>query len=149
MNYPARNSDPSTSHESAQIVSGNLAAKLRGRIISLAQSAGREGITISEAAQQIPEHKNTSVSPRFSELVESKGLVRVLMGHGKPTKKSPGGVPRYATRFDTQTKRNVTIHWLPEFTPTLQEAQSFTVKAAKRKPPQSVTHAVKAHRKVK
>jgi hypothetical protein len=114
MNIPVRNSDPSTSHESAEAV-GNLAAKLRSRILALARLAGPRGITISEAAEQIPEHKNTSVSPRFSELVARGALVRSLKGYGKPTKRSPAGVPQYETRFDPRTERNVIIHWLPGF----------------------------------
>jgi hypothetical protein len=111
-----QNTVQSTSHESAE-ASINLAANLRARIIALAELAGGDGLTISEAAEEICDHKNTSVSPRFSELVASGRLVRVLEGRGKPTKRSPAGVPRYTTRFDKQTKRNVTIHWLPGFQP--------------------------------
>lgn len=116
MDHPARNSNPSTSHESAEAAQ-ELAAKLRARIIDIARKAGRDGITISEAQQQISEHKTQSVSPRFAELVTRGALVRVLIDYGKPTKRFPGGVPRHVTRFDTETKRNVIVHWLPEFAP--------------------------------
>ncbi|MGA8150897.1 MAG: hypothetical protein WB952_08105 [Terriglobales bacterium] len=105
MDHPARNSDPSTSHESARAVK-ELAAKLRARIVALASAAGQSGITISEAEDAIPEHKNASVSPRFAELVRRGYLVRVLRDDGKPM-----------TRFDTETKRSVIVHWLPEFAP--------------------------------
>lgn len=121
-----------TSVESARAVA-DLASELRGRIIALAQVSGHAGITISEASQQIPDHKNTSVSPRFSELVANGRLVRVLKGRGKPTKRSPGGIPHYTTRFDPQTGRNVIIHWLPEFAPLKKAVQSVKVREMKRR----------------
>jgi len=117
----ARNTDSSTSHQSAAKV-GELAAKLRDRIKVVTHAAAHVGITISEATAQLPEYKPQSVSPRFAELVKSGVLVRVLLGHGKPAKRCPGGVPHYATRFDPETERNVAIHWLPEFAPSAQDA---------------------------
>jgi hypothetical protein len=111
-----RNSDPQSSDSPAQ--SSNLAAKLRARIVALARAAGQDGISISETEQQIPEHKTQSVSPRFAELVNRRALVRVLIGHGKPTTRFSGGVPLYVTRLDTETRRNVIVHWLPEFAPS-------------------------------
>jgi len=114
--FPVRNSDPATSHEAAEAV-GPLAAKLRARIVALAQTVGKVGLTSNEAERQILDHKANSVSPRFAELVRSGHLVRVFVGNGKPTKRSPGGVARYAKRFDPQTKQNVQIHWRPEFAP--------------------------------
>ncbi len=102
-----RNSDPNT----------ELASRLRARILALARAAGQRGITIGEAEQQIPEHKNASVSPRFAELVARGELIRLLVGYGKPTKRFPGGVPRYLARLDTETKRCVIIHFAPGFEP--------------------------------
>lgn len=130
MTHPARNTDPSTSHEAAQAV-GNVAAKLRTRIQVLARAAGSAGITINEAAQQIPEHRATSISPRFAELVARGALIRVLRGNGRPTKRSPGGVPRYATRLDMQTKKNAIVHWLPDFVPTTIKAMLRPVREDK------------------
>ena len=66
----ARNSDPETSYESAQQIDA-LAAKLRGLIKNLARKAGYNGLSISEAATSIPEHKPWSISPRFAELIRS------------------------------------------------------------------------------
>jgi hypothetical protein len=118
-----RHSDPASSHESAGKID-NLAAKLRARVLTIASEAREHGVTISEASAAIPEHRAHSISPRFAELVESGHLVRVLVGHGKPTKRFPCGVPRYMTRWDEQTKRNVIIHWVPEFTPIKNPALS-------------------------
>jgi hypothetical protein len=112
-----RNSDPATSHAPAAAV-GALAARLCARVLAMAGEAREHGVTISEASAAIPEHRAHSISPRFAELVERGHLVRVLVGHGKSTKRLPGGIPRYATRWDEQTKRNVIIHWLPLFAPT-------------------------------
>jgi hypothetical protein len=112
-----RNSDPATSHASAAVV-GALAARLRARVLAIAGEAREIGITINETSAAIPEHRAHSVSPRFAELVERGHLVRVLVGHGKSTKRFPCGIPRYATRWDEQTKRNVIVHWLPEFAPS-------------------------------
>jgi hypothetical protein len=111
-----RNSDPATSHASAAAV-GALAARLRARVLAIAGEAREHGVTISEVSAAIPEHRAHSISPRFAELVERGHLVRVLVRRGKSTKRFPGGVPRYTTRWDEQTKRNVIIHWLPEFAP--------------------------------
>jgi hypothetical protein len=118
MRDPVRSSDPATSHQSAKAVK-ERAGKLRARIIGVARAARRNGVTISEVEEQIPEHKSQSVSPRFAELVSSGDLVRVLIGYGKPTKRSPGGVRSYLNRFDSQTKKNVTLHWTPEFAPSV------------------------------
>lgn len=115
MSHPARNSDPSTSHQSADAV-GKLAAKLRARILVLAHDAGAFGLTISEAAQRISEHKPWSISPRFAELLRSGALVRHCVGV------KPSGRPRYATRFDPLTKKNVLVHWLPKFVADLPES---------------------------
>jgi hypothetical protein len=118
MRDPVRNSDPDSCHQSAKAIK-ERAGKLRARIIGLARAAGRNGVTISEVEQQIPEHKSQSVSPRFAELVSSGDLVRVLVGYSKPTKRSPGGIRSYLSRFDTQTKKNVTLHWSPKFAPSV------------------------------
>jgi hypothetical protein len=107
---------PLTSQESA-VASAGLARNLRDRIKLLARRAGGRGITLSEAAEAIPDHKLTSITPRFSELVERGQLVRVRVGYGKPTKRYPRGQCRYTTRFDEQTRRNVIVHWAPEFAP--------------------------------
>lgn len=118
-----RNTDPETSHESAAAV-GALAARLRARVLTIAHEAREHGVTIAEASAAIPEHRAHAISPRFAELVERGHLVRVLVGHGMPTKRFPGGVPRYLTRWDEQTKRNVIVHWSPEFVPTGKPATS-------------------------
>lgn len=115
-----RNSDAVTSYESAATL-GELAGKLRARIVQLARAAGRHGVTLSEAAAAIPEHKPASITPRFIELIERAQLVRVRVGTGKPTKRFPAGRPRYVTRFDEQTKRNVLVHWVPEVAPLPEE----------------------------
>jgi len=128
-----------SNHDEAGQVA-ELSAKLRARIIELARAAGRDGLTISEAAQEIPDHKNTSVSPRFSELVARGGLVRVLTGRGKPSKRAPWGIARYMTRLDPQTKRHVIIHWLPGFAPSL------LIHEMRKKPAQRLTRAVTARR---
>lgn len=133
MNHPARNSDPSTSHQSAEAV-GALAAKLRTRVLALAREAGTLGLTINETEHLIPEHKYNAVSPRFAELIESGALVRQIIGIGKPTKRFPTGRPLYETRYDKQTNRRVLVHWLPEFAPAPKKpAQSATVLKAMRK----------------
>ncbi len=124
---------------------GDLAAKLRARLRTLARYAGRDGITIAEAIARITDHKPTSVSPRFSELVKRGELVRVLTGRGKPTKRSPEGVARYATRLDAQTRKRVIIHWLPEFAPT---AKNDVLRCMMLKPPRRAKREVKSrHRK--
>ena len=97
--------------------SEELALRLRERILVLARTAGHKGLTINEAERQIEDHKGHSISPRFSELVREGSLVRVLVGHGKATKRFPRGVRRYVTRFDDDTRRNVTVHWTREFAP--------------------------------
>jgi hypothetical protein len=114
---------------------GELAAKLREHILVLAREAGSFGLTINEAAEQIPGHKPWSISPRFAEL-------RHYVGVGKPTKRFPAGRPRYATRYDARTKRNVRVHWLPEFAEGLPESAAqlrlnFCKIVAQRKQPKS------------
>lgn len=95
--------------------SEELATHLRERILDLARRAGRYGLTINEAESEIGDHKGHSVSPRFSELVRRGALVRVPVDHGCPTKRCGGF--RFMTRYDEETGRNVTVHWLPEFAP--------------------------------
>jgi hypothetical protein len=134
---PVRNSDPETSHESAAQV-GELAARLRGRIIALARDAGEVGITINEAERLIADHKYNGVSPRFAELVRRGDLVRELIGHGKPTKRFPDGVPHYTARWDERTERNVIVHWSPEFAPKAPAAPAQLPLWQAKKPAQSV-----------
>jgi hypothetical protein len=105
---------------------GALAAQLRARILDLAQDAGPTGLTSNEAERLITAHKANGVSPRFSELVRHGDLVRVLVGHGPGTKRFPGGVPRYVTRWDGRTERNVIVHWHPNFTPKQPVASAET-----------------------
>jgi hypothetical protein len=124
-----RNTDPETSYASAAAV-GALAARLRARVLTIAHEARERGITINEASAAIPEHRAHSVSPRFAELVERGHLVRVLVGHGKNTKRFPCGIPRYMTRWDEQTKRDVIVHWLPEFAPTKKPPTSAQAEMA-------------------
>jgi hypothetical protein len=97
--------------------SERLARGLRAQIVRLALAAGPRGLTINEAGWQIRNHKNNSVSPRFSELVKRGALVRVLVGYGRRTKRFPKGIPRYITRYDEETRRNVNVHWVPKFAP--------------------------------
>ncbi len=59
-----------------------------------------------------------SVSPRFSELEKLGALVRIFIGYGRPTSRFPKGAPRFITRRDDETGRNVNVYWLPEFAPT-------------------------------
>jgi hypothetical protein len=132
----ARNSDKS--RESQLGVAGSavtenksqqLAARLRGRILDLARTADKVGLTINEAERQIENHKGHSVSPRFAELVKQGYLVRVLVGHGPLTKRFARGSPRFFTRYDEETRRNVNVHWVPEFAPAstdLRDASSDT-----------------------
>ena len=113
----------STSAESIN-KSERLASRLRVRIIELVRKAGKDGLTINEAERQIDDHKGQSISPRFAELVRQGVLVRVLTGRDKPTKRSPNGVTRYRTRFDDETQRNVTVHWVPEFAPSPEQKKA-------------------------
>jgi hypothetical protein len=126
MSFPARNSDPTTSHESAA-QAGELAAKLRDKILDLARQAGCDGLTSNEAERKIADYKANGVSPRFAELVKRCDLVRVPRGY------STKGRPVYATRFDAITERSVIVHWLPEFAPLKKAAQSVAVKGIKRR----------------
>jgi hypothetical protein len=95
--------------------SEELSTRLRERILDLARKAGRNGLTINEAERQIGDHKGHSVSPRFSELVRQGALVRVPVDHGRPTKHC--GVSRWVTRYDEETGRSVTLHWIPACAP--------------------------------
>ena len=112
----ARNSDPHSSHEAAEAVE-QLAGKLRARIVPLVRATGTAGATQSEIAAQMAEYKQSSITPRFIELIERKLIVRVLVGFGKRTRRYPNGVPRYITRFDPVTKHNVTLYWFPGYEP--------------------------------
>ncbi len=101
--------------------SQDLAVRLRRRIIDLARKAGKVGLTINQAEEQIDDHKVSSVSPRFSELVNRGALVRVVIGRDEPTKQFPNGAPRHFKRYDETTHRNVIVHWTPEFAPSPEE----------------------------
>ena len=101
--------------------SEELAARLRRRIIDLAHKAGRVGLTINDAEEQIDDHKGHSVSPRFAELANRGALVRVLIGRGKPTKRFPSGAPRHFKRYDDRTHRSVIVHWAPGFAPSSEQ----------------------------
>jgi hypothetical protein len=92
-------------------------ARLRQQVLNLAHIARETGITINEAERVIDDHKGHSVSPRFSELVRQGALVRVVIGRTRPTNRFPHGAPRYLTRYDEETRRNVIVHWAPEFAP--------------------------------
>jgi hypothetical protein len=110
-----------TSAESLQ-ESEQLAARLCDRILELARRAGLRGITANEAEREIDDHKMTSVSPRFSELVKQRKLVRLFLGyrrHGSHSSK------RYFSRFDEDTRRKVTVYWASEFAVSAVEALSF------------------------
>ena len=117
-----RNFVQGTSSQSAA-ASAEVSGKLRARIVRLARAAGSKGISLSETVQAIPDHKLSSITPRFVELVKGKQLVRVFIGAGKPTKRYPAGRPIFLTRFDEQTKRNVLVQWVPEFAPSAIEAR--------------------------
>lgn len=111
-----RHGDPETSHEAAASL-GNLGEKVSDRILQLARNAGARGITLSDGVAAIPEHKPSSISPRFIKLVRRGKLIRVRTGTGKPSKRFPAGRPLYMTRLDEETRRRVLIHWVPEFAP--------------------------------
>lgn len=110
--------------------SAEVSSNLRQRILELAGQAGCDGITISEAERKIDDHKGHSISPRFSELVRKGALVRCLTGRGKPTRSSPLGVPCFITRYDQETRRHVTVHWLPEFAPAPNGSNSSPASVA-------------------
>ena len=111
-----------TSGDSAK-ESQQIAARLRQQILDLARKAQNRGLTINEAERLINNHKGHSISPRFAELVRRGLLIRILIGRTRPTKRSPHGAPRYVTRFDPETRRNVNVHWVPEFAPSLTMSQ--------------------------
>jgi hypothetical protein len=116
-----------------------LALRLREQILDLARKAGSRGITINEAERQIQNHKGHSVSPRFSELVKRGGLVREFVGYGQPSKLFPKSVPRYRTRYDEETGRNVVVHWLPEFAPAeARDGVSPNCRSLEKRKPQPV-----------
>jgi hypothetical protein len=105
-----------TSGDSVRL-SESMARGLRGRIVRLVSQAGPLGMTIGEAERQIRDHKAHSISPRFSELEKTRALVRSFVGYGRPTMRFPKGVPRFFTRHDEETRRNVNVYWVPEFAP--------------------------------
>jgi|ERR1035441_78840 hypothetical protein len=117
----ARTSCLTTSGESAK-ESQQTAARLRQQILEFACNAQAQGITINDAERLIEDHKGHSVSPRFAELVRLGRLVRIVTGRGATTVRFPQGAPRYRTRYDEETRRNVIVHWLPEFAPMAIEA---------------------------
>jgi hypothetical protein len=118
-----KNTGLGTSGESAR-ESQELANRLRVRIMDMARRARERGLTINEAEREIDDHKAHSVSPRFSELIKSGELVRQEIGRGQPTRKFPHGSPRFATRYDEETRRNVIVHWVPEFEPSANEVET-------------------------
>jgi hypothetical protein len=117
----ARTSGLTTSAESA-IESQQTAARLRQQILGLARNAQGRGLTINEAALLIDDHKGHSVSPRFAELVRLGLLVRIVIARGMKTLRFPQGAQRYWTRYDEETRRNVIVHWVPEFAPVAIDA---------------------------
>ena len=117
----ARTSGLTTIGESAR-ESQQTAAHLRQQILNLARKARERGLTINEAERLINGHKGHSVSPRFAELVRLRLLVRIVIGRTRQTKRFPQGAPRYRTRYDEETRRNVIVHWAPKFAPPAIEA---------------------------
>ena len=109
-----------TSIESAE-KSEPMAASLRARVARMTRDSGRDGLTINQAQKQIQDHKDGSISARFSELVKSGAIVRVFVGYGQRTRRFPNGVPKYVSRYDEETRRNVSVHWAPEFAPSAPE----------------------------
>jgi hypothetical protein len=81
-----------------------------------------QGLTINQAERSIENHKGHSISPRFAELVRLGLLVRIITGRAQPTTRFPQGALRYWTRYDKETRRNVIVHWTPEFAPIAIEA---------------------------
>ena len=98
--------------------SERLVRGLCAQIVSIAWAAGPKGTTINEVGRQIQDHKEHSISPRFSELEKRGALVQVPVGRGRPTQRFPKGIPLYMTRYDEETGRNVNVYWVPEFAPT-------------------------------
>lgn len=113
----ARTSGLTTSGESAR-KSQQTAVRLRQLILEFARRAEGRGLTINEAERLIEDHKGHSVSPRFAELVRVGLLVRMVIGRALPTTRFPQGAPRYVTRHDEETRRNVIVHWIPKFAPS-------------------------------
>jgi hypothetical protein len=116
-----RNTDPDSSHKSAVAFRKHI-SKVDVRILEVVRSSGPHGRTQSEVVDGIPEYKPGSITPRFTRLVRNRQLVLIPLGNTKPTKRCPGGRPRYITRFDKETKRNVNVYWAPEFAPVRQAA---------------------------
>lgn len=117
----SRTSCLTTSGESVN-ESQQTAARLRQQILEFARGAQGQGLTINQAERLIENHKGHSISPRFAELVRLGLLVRIITGVAQPTTRFPQGAPRYRTRYDDETRRNVIVHWLPEFAPEVIEA---------------------------
>jgi hypothetical protein len=97
--------------------SQQTAVQLRQQILEFARRAQGQGLTINQAERLIENHKGHSISPRFAELVRLGRLVRIITGRSEPTTRFPQGAPRYWTRYDEETRRNVIVHWVPEFAP--------------------------------
>lgn len=112
----ARTPSLTTSGESVN-ESQQSAARLRQQILEFARGAQDQGLTINQAEHLIENHKGHSISPRFAELVRLRLLVRIITGRTRPTARFPQGAPIYWTRYDEETRRNVIVHWLPEFAP--------------------------------
>jgi hypothetical protein len=115
----ARNTDPETSHESAVAFHKHV-SNVNARIIEIVRASGHHGRTQSEAVALMPEYKAGSITPRFSRLVKRGLLVLIRVGTTKPTKASPLGRPRYITRHDEETNRDVNIYWVSEIAPVHQ-----------------------------
>lgn len=116
----ARSPGLTTSGESAK-ESQQTASRLRHQILEIARRAQGQGLTINQAERLIEDHKGHSVSPRFAELVRLGLLVRIVIGRALPTMRFPQGALRYWTRYDEETRRNVVVHWVPEFAPVTDE----------------------------
>ena len=114
---PARNSDPETSHEAAEVFSKSSGA-VDKRILELARTAAEHGITQAEVVDAMPEYKPGSITPRFARLIRQRRLVRIRIGTRKPTKCFPNGRPVHITRVDVATGHRVLVHWVLEFAPT-------------------------------
>lgn len=121
LHMNARTSGLTTSGASVN-ESQQTAAHLRQQILESARRAQGQGLTINQAERLIENHKGHSVSPRFVELVRRGLLVRIVIGRALPTMRFPQGAPRYWTRYDEETRRNVIVHWAPEFAPMAIEA---------------------------
>jgi hypothetical protein len=118
----ARNSGPSSSHESSErFEESGGAANARDRIVPLVRASEHAGIFQRAVADQLPEFRSHSITPRFVELEKLDLIARVQTGVGKPTRMFPEGKPRYAQTIDPQTGCPVCLYWTPEFLPTVVE----------------------------